>query len=135
MAGAKWIEFAGAAALIAIAGTGLWVATSDPPGTAMATATEIDAMQARADAACRCARGRGDRPGSGECWADFEQEIARYAHEEMSSVCAEDSRTSVCFVSPAGQNPRCISKIRPRGACSHDEASLAQARATDGEDC
>lgn len=135
MAGATWIEFAGAAVLVAIAGTGLWVATSEPPGTAMATATEIDAMQARADAACRCARGRGDMAGSGECWAGFEEEVARYAHEEMSSLCAEDSSTSVCFVSSAGQTPRCISKIRPRGACSHDEARLAQARATAGEGC
>lgn len=135
MTGAKGIEFAGAAVLVAIAGTGLWVATSEPPETVMATATEIDSMQARADAACRCARGRGDMAGSGECWTDFEEGIARYAHQEMSSLCAEDSSTSVCFVSPAGQTPRCISKIRPRGACSHDEARLAQAGATTGDGC
>jgi hypothetical protein len=134
MAEAKWLPFAAGAVLVAIAGTGLWVATTDLPGSVIATPTQIHAMQVRADAACVCARGREDMQGRGQCWADFEREVARYAHQEMSGLC-EDSNTSICFVASAGQNPRCIAKARPRGACSDDEARLAQARATATEGC
>lgn len=126
-----------AAAALAAAAVGTWwllqpvpipAAPAAPAAQirlARATGAEISMLEAKAGRACRCARRLPTAsPGRTACWADFERNIARYEHEEMSSMCIPLSTTVDCFPAMNGQ---CFVKDEGGGACSLDEARTLEA--------
>ena len=100
-----------------IAGAALWWATGPERGRAAPAREEVTALQARADAACRCAR-TGNHE---QCWAEYRRSAARFEQTGgWATACREESTATECF-GPDGPNQFCVSTQRMYGACSDAE--------------
>lgn len=117
--------------VLAAGAFGAWRLSQAYPMTAAtllprATNAEIDMMEQQAGHACRCARQRHERPWQSACYAEFNQTVARYEHEEWSAMCAPISDTVACFTLGNGQQ-RCITRDWGGDACSLEEARTLEA--------
>jgi hypothetical protein len=100
-------------------------AEAAPLRLARATGAQISMMEEEAGRACRCARRLPTTsPGRAACWAGFERNVARYEHQESSSMCLPLSTTITCFPDMDG---RCLIKDYGGGACSLHEARTLEA--------
>ncbi len=95
---------------------------TDPVYRSAISEREYRAFDAKAEQACRCARGKGYGAEYKACWASLKTAADEFGFYEIASACGPGSTSHLCF-----DNDHCLLVDHGLGGCNGKEIEVLEA--------